>query len=197
MAECIELRALRADAAGEDFAVARVLRKRDAAGGEILQADWRVAEIYIERPDDLQMLWHGGPKTLLHGDTHIGNVFFDHGRTGFLDWGIMNVNTPMRELSYFLTMALTPDDRRANERELIELYLGRWNAGGGEPISFDEAWTAHRIHAAYTVPASCQVVMFPEAVSERRRIFADAFLDRAQQSLDDLDALGALRARGF
>jgi aminoglycoside phosphotransferase (APT) family kinase protein len=156
-----------------------------------------IAEIYIERPDDLQMLWHEGPKTLLHGDTHIGNVFFDHGRTGFLDWGIMNVNTPMRDLSYFLTMALTPDDRRASEADLIRLYLDRWKHGGGDAITFDEAWTAHRVHAAYTVPASCQVVMFPEGVSERRRIFADAFLDRAQQSLDDLDALGALRARGF
>ena len=38
MAECVELRALRADAAGEDFAVARVPGERDAAGGEILQA---------------------------------------------------------------------------------------------------------------------------------------------------------------
>jgi hypothetical protein len=103
----------------------------------------------------------------------------------------------MRELSYFLTMALTPDDRRASERDLISRYLERWNHGGGEPITFDEAWTAHRVHAAYTVPASCQVVMFPENASERRRVFADAFLDRAQQSLDDLDALGALRDRGF
>ena len=156
-----------------------------------------IAKIYIERPDDLQMLWHEGPKTLLHGDTHIGNVFFDNGRTGFLDWGIMNVNTPMRDLSYFLTMAMTPQDRRANERELIALYLDRWNRGGGEPITFDQAWAAHRVHAAYNVPASCQVVLFPDNISERRRIFADAFLDRAQQSLDDLDALGALRERGF
>jgi hypothetical protein len=30
-------------------------------------------------------------------------------------------------------------------------------------------------------------------MSERRRIFSDAFLDRAQASLDDLEARSALR----
>jgi hypothetical protein len=41
------------------------------------------------------------------------------------------------------------------------------------------------------------VVRFPEGISEARRIFADAFLERAQASLDDLDARGALREAGF
>jgi hypothetical protein len=34
-------------------------------------------------------------------------------------------------------------------------------------------------------------------MSERRRVFADAFLERAEASLDDLDARGALRAAGL
>ena len=152
-----------------------------------------IAELYIDHHDELQRLWHEGPHTVIHGDTHIGNLFLDDGRVGFLDWGIVNVNTPMRDISYLMTMAMSIDDRRANERDLLRLYLDLRLAAGVTEISFDDAWRAHRIHAAYNVPASCQVVRFPADISERRRVFADAFLDRAQASLDDLDARGALR----
>ena len=50
-----------------------------------------------------------------------------------------------------------------------------------------------RVHAAYCVPASCQVVTFPAGMSERRRVFSEAFLARAEAAIADLDARGALR----
>jgi hypothetical protein len=152
-----------------------------------------IAELYIAHHDTLQELWHQGPPTIIHGDPHIGNLFLDGGRVGFLDWGIINVNTPMRDISYFITMAMSIEDRRAHERDLLRFYLELRRAAGATEITFDEAWRAHRIHAAYNVPASCQVVTFPAGMSERRRIFSDAFLDRAQASLDDLDAVAAVR----
>ena len=51
---------------------------------------------------------------------------------------------------------------------------------------------AHRLHAAYTVPACCQIVTFPAGQSERRRIFAEAFLARAEAALIDLEARAAV-----
>ena len=39
--------------------------------------------------------------------------------------------------------------------------------------------------------------MFPDGMSDRRRAFADAFLVRAQASLDDLEARAALRDAGL
>jgi hypothetical protein len=152
-----------------------------------------IAELYINQGRALFDLWTSGPKTVIHGDTHIGNVFFDGPRVGFLDWGIINVNTPMREVSYFLTMAMDIEARRRDEVTLIRHYLDVRRALGATPISFDDAWTAHRIHAAYCVPASCQVVTFPEGMSERRRVFSDAFLARAEAAIADLDSVGAVR----
>jgi aminoglycoside/choline kinase family phosphotransferase len=156
-----------------------------------------IAELYIEHHEELQRLWHEGPHTVIHGDVHIGNLFLDHGRVGFLDWGIINVNTPMRDVSYLMTMAMSIEDRRAHEGDLLRHYLDLRQAAGVTEITFDEAWQAHRLHASYNVPASCQVVRFPAGMSERRRVFADAFLERAEASLDDLDARGALRAAGL
>lgn len=151
-----------------------------------------LAELYLARHEEVQALWHAGPHTLIHGDPHIGNLFLDGDRVGFLDWGIINVNTPMRDVSYFLTMAMDVEDRRAHERDLLRHYLDARGAFGGVPISFGEAWTAHRIHAAYDVPASCQVVTFPADASPARRVFADAFLARAQAAIEDLESLAAV-----
>jgi hypothetical protein len=152
-----------------------------------------VAEIYLERADALHALWQEGPTTVIHGDTHIGNVFFDAGRVGFLDWGIISTGTPLRDLSYFLTMALSVPERRAHERDLIGHYLQLRGAAGLDEISFSEAWQTHRIHAAYTVVASCQIVLFPEGVAPARQRFADAFLARAEAAVADLESAAALR----
>src|SRR4029079_14410038 len=101
-----------------------LLRQGLAHPRDRLSADFAaLAELYIARADDLQALWHRGPLTVLHGDPHIGNLFDDHGRTGFLDWGIMRVGAAMRDASYFLMMAMSVEDRRLHERELLRHYL--------------------------------------------------------------------------
>jgi len=41
--------------------------------------------------------------------------------------------------------------------------------------------------------ACCQIVSFPENVSEARRIFSEAFLARAEAAIADLEARAALR----
>lgn len=152
-----------------------------------------LAELYIENGEALHDIWQRGPQTVIHGDTHIGNLFDDAGRTGFLDWGIVNLSTPLRDVSYFLTMALDIEDRRQHERDLWRHYLGVRRASGLTPISFEDAWRDHRIHAAYCVPACCQIVVFPPGISERRRVFSEAFLARAEAALEDLEPRAALR----
>ncbi len=159
-----------------------------------LSADFAaIAEIYIEHDDALQALWRDGPATVIHGDPHLGNLFDDDGRTGFLDWGLIKVSTPMRDVSYFLNMALDIEDRRNHERDLLRHYLDVRVSRGGVAITFDDAWLAHRIHAAYLVPACCQVVTFPAEMSEQRRVFSEAFFTRAEAALSDLEARAALR----
>jgi hypothetical protein len=174
---------------GSDYAVGMLRYGIEHHRDRLRDAFVELAELYCERRLDLQALWHAGPQTVVHGDPHLGNVFDDHGRTGFLDWGIVMVSTPMRDVSYFLTMAMDVEDRRAHEADLLREYL----AAAGDPFPFDEAWRAHRIQAAYTVPASCQVVTFPDDVTEARRIFADAFLERSMAAVEELESASALR----
>jgi aminoglycoside phosphotransferase (APT) family kinase protein len=152
-----------------------------------------MSEIYIAHQARLHQLWAEGPKTVIHGDLHIGNLFDDHGRTGFLDWGLVVVSTPLRDVSYFLNMSLSIEDRREHERDLLRHYLDVRQALGGEVISFDEAWKTHRLQASYLAPASCQIVTFPEDATPRRKKFAAAFLARAEAAIEDLESRSALR----
>jgi aminoglycoside phosphotransferase (APT) family kinase protein len=152
-----------------------------------------MAELYVTRRDALHEIWGQGVPTLIHGDCHIGNLFFDGDRVGFLDWGMVVAMTSMRDVSYFLSMGLSVDDRRRWDADLIRHYLDVRRALKGEAISFDEAWRAHRVHAAYLAPASCQIVTFPEDVTEKRRRFAAAFLERASAAIEDLESRAALR----
>ena len=156
-----------------------------------------IASLYAANAAALHSLWEQGPIAVIHGDPHIGNLFDDRGRVGFLDWGLLSTGNPLRDVSYFLAMALSIDDRRANERALLRHYLDVCAARGRAWVGFDEAWRTHRLHAAYCVVAACQVAAFPEKTSRGRRIFADAFLARAEAAIQDLDAAGALRECGI
>jgi len=152
-----------------------------------------MAALYIDQRVALHALWEAGLKTVLHGDLHIGNLFDDAGQIGFLDWGIIVVSTPLRDLSYFINMSLSVEDRRSHDRELIRHYLDVRRAIGGSPIHFDSAWRSHRLQAAYLAVASCQVVTFPEDATDRRKRFAAAFLERASAAIEDLESRAALR----
>lgn len=152
-----------------------------------------MAKLYIDQQAALHALWASGPKTVIHGDAHIGNLFDDGGRIGFLDWGIIVLSTPLRDVSYFLNMSLSVEDRRAHDRELIRHYLDVRRALGGSSIDFDSAWQAHRIQASYLAVASCQVVTFPADATDRRKRFAAAFLERASAAIEDLESRAVLR----
>ena len=152
-----------------------------------------VAEMYIADSEAIIALWAEGPHTLIHGDTHIGNLFIDKDRVGFLDWGLLNISTPMRDVSYFLTMSMLADERRKHEGDLLQHYLDVRRSLGGTEISAEEAWQAHRVHTAYTVLASF-LSLVPPYNGEDQREFSDAFRNRAITALDDLETVPALKS---
>jgi aminoglycoside phosphotransferase (APT) family kinase protein len=117
----------------------------------------------------------------------------DGERASFLDWGLIQLGNPMRDVGYFITMALSPENRRSHERALIERYLEARREAGGSELSFDEAWRLHPVHAAYAVPAACPLVLFPEDQTEENARLAEAFLERSMSVAEHLDIRTSLR----
>jgi hypothetical protein len=165
----------------------------DQHGDALTPAYVAAGELYVEHHDGLDALWNAGPETYIHGDAHIGNVFLDGPRVGFLDWGLSRVSTPLRDVSYFLTMTVDPEERRRSERDLLRLYLDALRAAGGPDIGFDEAWSVHRVQAGYTVVATFLGFM-PSYASGDGRGLGRALRTRSELALEDLDAVDAMRA---
>jgi len=165
----------------------------DENAGKLSENYTAIGELYVEHHAWFDHIWHAGPATYIHGDTHIGNVYLDDGRVGFLDWGLSRVSTHLRDVSYFMTMSIDVDERRANERELLQGYLDALRAAGGVDISFDDAWAAHRLHASYTVVATFLAYMPSYAASDGVGL-GNALLARSDAALDDLAVVEAVRA---
>ncbi|KAK1244289.1 hypothetical protein MKX07_003088 [Trichoderma sp. CBMAI-0711] len=71
-------------------------------------------------------------RTLLHGDTHIGNVYFtSSGRIGFLDWSAFHFGSCFHDVVYHMTAMLSIEDRRAHEMDILDHYLETLHRLGG------------------------------------------------------------------
>ena len=86
-----------------------------------------------------------GPITLLHSDTHLGNWYQDDaGGMGLLDWQCVAVGGWALDLSYALGSALTIDDRRQWEDDLLALYLDELGKRNGAPPPIEKARSEYR-----------------------------------------------------
>ena len=86
----------------------------------------------------------GQTRTIVHGDTHLGNLYLDaDGNPGFLDWVIRRAPW-QNEINYFITAALDLPDRRRWEGALLEHYLAALRGHGIDAPDFDTAWLLYR-----------------------------------------------------
>jgi aminoglycoside phosphotransferase (APT) family kinase protein len=145
-------------------------------------------EIGIDRPHVQAAFWRrqnnleSGPVTLLHGDPHPGNVYFlPSGAVGLLDWQLARRGPWTHDVSYAITSALDPDDRRRCEADLLAAYrsdlVGR---GVAAPPSLDEMWVSHRQCPAWGLPmwGITPAAMYSEAeIGTVMRRFAAAWRD--------------------
>jgi aminoglycoside phosphotransferase (APT) family kinase protein len=127
------------------------------------------------------------PVCLIHGDPHVGNYYLSaDGQPGLLDWPLSTVGNWAWDVGYSLASALTIDDRRALERDLLAHYLACLQRNGVTPPDFDAAWLSYRQFSiwgflAFLTPASVQTEEYNSVVGQRHATAAV-----------DLDALGAL-----
>lgn len=127
------------------------------------------------------------PVSMLHGDPHLGNLFFDHTGTGsFLDWQTVMRGAWGFDVAYFIVNSMSVEDRRRHERDLLSTYLDAVRSYRDHAPSFDEAWQAYRRHAMWTfLTVLCPVERQPEEVCL-------AHAERVCAALVDLETLESL-----
>lgn len=127
------------------------------------------------------------PHCLIHGDAHLGNLYFlADGRPGHLDWQTAQRGHWAHDVAYFVTGALTVEDRRSHDRELLGHYLDALSSLGVETPDPDRAWVDFRRHLVHGFTwLVCPTTMQPEDVCA-------ANTKRFAAAVDDLDVLALL-----
>lgn len=135
------------------------------------------------------------PKTFAHGDVHLKNWYVaGNGEMGLSDWQCAHRGHWGRDVAYALATALTIENRRAWEKELLGYYLDRLRAAGGPNLSFDAAFTAYR-QQLVTALTWWTIVVHPAPgmPDMQPRDITFEFVRRMSTAMDDLDTLDALR----
>jgi aminoglycoside phosphotransferase (APT) family kinase protein len=107
-------------------------------------------ERMLRAMEQLRLLDREGPRCLLHGDCHLGNLYLEaDGTPGFLDWQSVRQGPWVHDVAYFLGSALDIIDRPRWERTLLEHYLCELASAGIDPPPFDGAWANYGCQMVY------------------------------------------------
>jgi hypothetical protein len=150
------------------------------ANGRFIADNYRAVATLIDTP----------PHTVMHGDAHPGNMYFQGGKAGLLDWQAVRRGHPSRELAYTLITSLTPEDRQANQRDLLDDYRRALMAAGGPELDRDDLWLRFRQGALYAYVAPLITAGMGGMQVEN---IAMEGLRRGVAALDDLETVAALK----
>ncbi len=152
----------------------------------------RLGDLYSARSLDNVALFAEGERTLIHGDTHSGNLFVDGGRTGFYDWAVASRGPGVRDVGYFLCNSLPIETRRAEEESLLARYRSALARNGVE-LDAETAYTQYRLFAVYSWIAAASTAAMG---SQWQPIDVSlAAMASTTQAIEDLDSVGLLEER--
>ena len=135
---------------------------------------------------------HGAlPRTLIHSDVHLKNWYIDSdGEMGLNDWQCSCKGNWGRDLAYSISTALSVENRRAWERDLVAYYVEQLHAAGGPTVELDEAWRIYRRQLFNALAWWTGTLgQPPEAPKMQPPATSIEFIRRMTHAIDDLNAL--------
>jgi hypothetical protein len=162
-------------------------------GDEMGAAFRRLAQLYVAHaPQIMEDVLDEGTPTLIHGDPHLGNLFLDGDRVGFLDWAMLDRRTGMRDVSYVLGNSIPAEIRRAHEQDWVAQYLAAL-ADAGITLDAATAWEQYRLYATYSWVSATSTA----AVGNRWQAakVGQGGMRRATAAIEDLDTVTILEDR--
>jgi hypothetical protein len=142
-----------------------------------------------------------GPHTLCHGDCHLKQMMFpaeSAGRFVLLDWQTTSVNWGAVDVGRTLMTSLSPRDRRAHERSLVQRYFRALRGLGIADMDIDRLWFLVRIspinsfiiNALACLQTDAEIL---HAICQERGIDCyDVLLGRVSAAIDDWDLSATL-----
>ena len=150
-----------------------------------------MADLYMAHTDAIHQLWQRGTPTVIHGDAHDGNLFYDNNRPGFLDWAIVSRAPGMRDVGYFLAGTLPPGEHVDTGRQMLAYYREQLLAQGVDAPSDEELWQQYQWHAAYVWVGATVTLAMGDAWQPINYVMKS--LEHLHAALDSLGSVAAIR----
>jgi Ecdysteroid kinase-like family len=170
------------------FTEERMQELLDGPRGDGLPAAVRSGKRLTEGLVRLSERNDASPHCLLHGDTHVRNMYIDaQGMPGLFDWQTIQYGRWSLDVGYFLGVALQPEVRAARLDDLLAHYRAELRGHGVDPPSADETWQWYResiVYGFYLWSMAREIVQPPEVIA--------AFVTRLGNAAADAETFEAL-----
>jgi aminoglycoside phosphotransferase (APT) family kinase protein len=165
-----------------------LLRTIPKAFNDIVPADFRQrARMLIKNRWAIARLMQTYPHSLIHGDTHLGNICFVDGQPILFDWQVASQGPAVKDLAYFACTSIDVDVRRAIDEDLVCAYVDALNSDGITRLHLDDARDAYRLFAFTAYIAAGVTAAFGRRLQGEEPTRAG--LHRAVEGVRDLDSL--------
>jgi hypothetical protein len=148
---------------------------------------------FAERFED----WATGrsePFALLHSDYRLDNLLFgqsDARPVVAVDWQVVMVGSPLRDVAFLVSTGLSAEHRRAGEREIVDRYHQRLVELGVDGYSAQRCWEDYR-YGLFQGPFITVLGAFVAQRSARGDEMFTVMAERSAAAITDLDALSLL-----
>ncbi|MCX2933659.1 phosphotransferase [Mycobacterium sp. CVI_P3] len=168
-----------------------LLRTIPRAFNDIVPPEFRQrARMLIKNRWAIAKLMQAHPHSLIHGDTHLGNICFVDGRPILFDWQVASEGPAVKDLSYFACTSIETGLRRSIDDQLVDAYVDALNSDGITRLRAEEARDAYRLFAFTAYIAAGVTAAFGRRLQGEEATRSG--LDRAVAGVRDLGSLELL-----
>jgi hypothetical protein len=165
--------------------------------GDVLPAEIAAAkDRYIAAIPRLQEWMTAAPRTIVHGDFRMDNMFFgrEPGQHPIVISDFQGVlrGKGAHDIAYFLSQSVPVQTRRAHERDLVARWQAGLRAGGVEDYGAERAWEEYRrcVLGLWTYVTVIAGALDPS--NERGREWMREMVRRSATTILDLELLALL-----
>jgi hypothetical protein len=108
-----------------------------------------------------------------------------------VDWQVVTVGLPLRDVAFLLATGLSPEDRRAGEHGIVDAYHRRLVELGVTGYDAERCWEDYR-YALFQGPFITVMGAFVGQRTERGDRVFTVMAERSATAINDLDALSLI-----
>ncbi len=162
------------------------------AGDRLPAAVREVGERFGESVITMMDRFGAPPRTIIHGDYRLDNLFFATPEGGdplaVIDWQISSRGRGVFDVAYFTAGTLPPADRKREEMNLLRKYHQVLVEHGVRGYDFDQCVEDYRASILFCLIYSVVAIPNVDLTNERGVELFTTIMERTVSAIDDLNA---------